>query len=80
MTEVMINDLVEMIDLFKLTDAPISADTPILDEGVIDSLGVVQIASALEKEYSISLGPMDFSMSDFNTPETLKALVERLLG
>jgi len=58
----------------------IGVDDRLLGEGIIDSLGVLDIVGHLESEFGISVADEDLSTENFETITRLTALVERKLG
>jgi acyl carrier protein len=57
----------------------IEADTRLLEEGVIDSFGVVELITFLESEFEVSLDPRSVTAADVSSVLTIAATVERLL-
>src|SRR5262249_40403701 len=58
----------------------IGVDDRLLGEGIIHSLGVLDIVGPLESEFGISVADEDLSTENFETITRLTALVERKLG
>jgi acyl carrier protein len=55
-------------------------DDRLLGEGIIDSLGVLDIVGYLESEFRISIGDDDLTPENFETLGRLTAFVERKLA
>ena len=58
----------------------LGVDDRLLAEGIIDSLGVLDIVGYLESEFRISIADEDLSPENFETIARLTALVEQKLG
>lgn len=55
----------------------INTESRLLDEKILDSMGLIQIVAELEKEFSISIRNEDLTFQNFNTVLDMSALVER---
>jgi len=51
-----------------------------LDEGVLDSMGMVELVLELERLYGIHFEPEDMQSEEFRTIGGLVAIVERLVA
>lgn len=51
--------------MVEVDDVP--ADRSLIDEGIIDSFGLVEIASFLENEFSITVVEDDFTRANFGS-------------
>jgi acyl carrier protein len=56
--------------------APIADDTPLF-EGIIDSIGLIDLVGFLETRFGIQIGDEDFSNENFRTIEAIEQLVSR---
>lgn len=56
---------------------PLAPDSRLLDEGLIDSLGVLELMSFLGETYQIEVSDEDFLPENFETLGSLAAFVER---
>ena len=50
-------------------------DEPLLQNGVLDSLGILELVSCLEQEFGISVDDEDLAPDNFQTIERLAAFV-----
>ena len=50
----------------------------LIDDGVLDSFDVVSLVSELCDAFEVSISVDDLTPENFNTPEAMLALVERL--
>ncbi len=55
---------------------PLNGDTLLVQEGIIDSLGIFVLISFLEKELHTQLQPEDIVIENFETINKLAALVQ----
>ena len=53
----------------------IREDTPLFDEGLLDSFALVQLIVALEDQLSVSLDPAELERSVMATPAAIAATV-----
>ena len=58
----------------------VSNEDRLLGNGVIDSLGVLEIVTFLEQEFKISVGDEDLLPANFQSISQLTAFVERKLS
>jgi len=56
-------------------DDVVEDDTPLIDNGVIDSLGVMKLVAYLEETFAITVAPDDLVPENFETPKLITALV-----
>ncbi|MCT9087450.1 acyl carrier protein [Streptomyces sp. ASQP_92] len=56
----------------------LNADTPLLEMGLVDSLAIMEIVSALDAEAGISLPDTEIVAANFRTPKALWVAIERL--
>ena len=61
---------------FPAAGGELSPDTPLLD-GLIDSLGILELMMFLGETYGIEIGDGDFAPENFETIGHLVQLVER---
>jgi acyl carrier protein len=62
--------------------APLSSDAGLLDKGLIDSLGTMQLIMAIEEEFKVRIPTEEFTYENFNslsswTNLVLKAMAKR---
>lgn len=61
-----IRDFIKQEILFEEEPAGLSDDTPLLD-GIMDSLGLMQLVAFLEEEFDIELDDADITAEHFRT-------------
>lgn len=61
-------------------DLELSSDLPLIQEGIIDSLGIFLLIGVLEKEFGVSVAPEDINLENFETIDAMKVLVAAKLS
>ena len=56
---------------------PLGDDDPLIESGIIDSMGVMSLLAFLEKEFSIQVPGDDLIPENFGSIASIAALVER---
>ncbi|MFJ2744441.1 acyl carrier protein [Streptomyces sp. NPDC087440] len=56
----------------------LDADTPLLERGLLDSLAIMEIVTALDKEAGVALPDTEIVAANFRTPKALWAAIESL--
>ncbi len=64
-------------ELLRGQDEGLRDDTPLLELGVVDSMGIVLLTTFLEKELRVVLPPEDLTADNFATIEALARLLVR---
>ena len=59
-------------------DIDFADTTDLIDGGILDSFDILQIISALNEAYDISIPASELVPANFNSAEALLAMVERL--
>jgi acyl carrier protein len=59
---------------------PIDADTPLLDSGILDSLGIVQMMTFLGESMDVEVSDEDFVPENFETVASLARFVASKRG
>jgi acyl carrier protein len=62
--------------MFEDSTATLADDTPLL-EGVIDSLGLMQMISFIEEEFDVAIDDAEVTASNFRTVADIERLVEQ---
>jgi acyl carrier protein len=66
----------QLIDYFKeKTDTVVDSDTLLLEEKVIDSMGVIELVAFLEATYGIQLVDDDLTVENFTTIDSISKLI-----
>ena len=70
-----------LIDYFRESgEFEVHLDTKLMEEGIIDSMGVMQLISFIEKEYSIEVDMDDLTMDNFATIARITNLINAKRG
>lgn len=59
-------------------DVDFSAETGLIDNAILDSFDIVQLITTLKETFDIDITPADIVPENFNSAETLWAMVQRL--
>ena len=72
--------LVERIRSFLVRQFPttknVSNDEPLLKNGIIDSLGILEVVTFIEKEFSITVSDEDLLPENFGSVASLTTFVQ----
>lgn len=71
--EELLNILAEIKD-----DVDFETEDRLIDDGILDSFDILQIISALNDEFDISIPASEIIPENFNSAETLWDMVQRL--
>jgi acyl carrier protein len=56
---------------------PLHDDTPLLESGAIDSLGILELMTFVAERFGIALDDADFDPENLGTPSRLVQFIER---
>lgn len=59
-------------------DSPFDQRTPLLSSGLVDSFHLAELIAAIEAEYGVRIPESEIGVDNFDTPEQMLELVERL--
>ena len=57
------------------TDLMLDSDLPLIQQGIVDSLGILQLVSFIEEEFNIKIAPEDVVLENFAMVNAIKKLV-----
>ena len=60
------------------SETPLSDDEPLLSSGLLDSMAIVQLLEFIESEFSVSVQDTDFDPDNFESINSINALVQRM--
>jgi|SRR6266850_786524 len=70
-----------LLDKFPLArKAGVGRDTALLEKGILDSLGILDVVSFLETEFSIVIGDEELVPENFQTLGTLSSFILKKNG
>jgi acyl carrier protein len=58
----------------------LSERDPLIESGIIDSLGIIRLLEFLEERFSIAIADDDVVPENFETIEAISSLVDRKIG
>ena len=70
-------ELIELLEEIK-EDVDFENEDSLVDDGLIDSFDILQIISALNDAYDISIPASEIIPANFNSAKTLYEMVKRL--
>jgi len=70
--------VIDIIRPIARTRTDIQADTAIIQDGIIDSLSVINIIMEIERAFNLQIGAMDVTIDDFQTPEKIAQIIRRM--
>ncbi len=62
--------------MLKRSDSAIEIDDPLLENGVINSFGIVELVSFIEREFGVRIPDHDVVPENFNTVRAIASLVK----
>lgn len=66
----------QLIDYFKInTDNIVDSKTPLLEEKIIDSMGVIELVAFIESTYGVELTDDDLTVENFKDIDTITKLI-----
>ncbi len=63
---------------FGLDGGNLTLETPLFSSSLLDSLNSLKLLMALEARYGLSISPLDVSLDDLDTIESIAQTVDRL--
>lgn len=85
--EVLMDDISEQIKHYILTDiasdlsiTELEDDEPLIESGIIDSLGILKILAFLDESLGLDLSSDQVKMENFKSIKTIREMVERQKG
>jgi acyl carrier protein len=63
--------------MYGRADVTLDGDFPLIQEGVIDSLGIFILVSFIDERLGVKVQPDDIVLDNFGTINTISALVNR---
>ncbi len=60
--------------------AGVAPDTALLETGILDSLGILDVVSFLEREFAITISDEELVPENFQSLETLSAFARKKVG
>lgn len=75
-----IERIVALIKPMSRGNVTIEPNTMIIEDGVIDSLSVINLIMEIEREFSMKMGIMDVTIDDFQSPAKIEEAIVRLKG
>ena len=70
----------KLMDILRelVPEADIAADSLLIEDEIIDSFDLVTLVGELSDAFDVQIGVEDVTPENFETPETILSLIERL--
>ncbi len=70
----------KLLEILKDIDDTIDYETAgtLIDDGLLDSLSILNLVSELETAFDIEISPVDLVPANFNSAQALWRMIERL--
>ncbi|MCR5765377.1 MAG: acyl carrier protein [Treponema sp.] len=70
----------ELLEILKEAkpDVDFSTEKKLIDNGILDSFDIVQLVMKLNEEFDIEIGAEDINPANFNSAESLWAMIQSL--
>ncbi|MBB5225267.1 acyl carrier protein [Treponema ruminis] len=70
----------ELLEILKEAkpEVDFSTEKALIDNGVLDSFDVVQLVMKLNEEFDIEIGAEEITPENFNSADSIWAMIERL--
>lgn len=78
MNDKIINYIKAEISMEPLDDIDLEED--LLGNGIIDSLGMMKLVVFLEKEFKLKIAPVDMTVENFNTVQSISEYLSKKLN
>lgn len=75
--EFVMEELLKILEELK-PDVDFSTETGLIDNAILDSFDIVQLITTLKETFDIDITPADIVPENFNSAESLWAMVQRL--
>ena len=72
----------QLISILKDIDPDIDYENEkhLIDDGLLDSMQVLELVSTLEDEFDIEVTPTELVPANFNSADSMWAMIQRLKG
>jgi len=74
--QTIIKDHIAQEFIHDLSRADLTLDTPLIEEGIIDSMGIFRLITFLQEQFGFTIEPQDVVLESFETITAITKLVE----
>ncbi|MDH3708580.1 MAG: phosphopantetheine-binding protein [Cyclobacteriaceae bacterium] len=74
-----IRDFIVRKIMFKEDSTLLDFDELLLETGIVDSVGIIQLTEFLQAEFKVSIKTRDMVMENFTNVEAISSLVQNLV-
>jgi acyl carrier protein len=75
--EIQIKDYIAKNLLFSDNGFPYPEDTSFLEEGIVDSVGVMELVAFVEEKFGLKIDDMDVTPDNFDSVSKLAAFIRK---
>lgn len=72
------NNLIEHLKNNLSSDIEITVDTPLLEENILDSFGIIDLIYYMENSFSITIPDDEFDIDNFKDVNSILKLIQKL--
>lgn len=72
------NNLIEHLKNNLSSDIEITVDTPLLEENILDSFGIIDLIYYIENSFSITIPDDEFDIDNFKDVNSILKLIQKL--
>jgi acyl carrier protein len=73
--EEILGDYIRREFLFNRETIPLGPDTPLIERGIVDSLGILRLIDFVEKRFSIAIPPQEMVLKNFESINSIRLLI-----
>ena len=63
--------------MHELSSAALNIDTPLIEEGIIDSMGLVKLIQFIEGTYGISIKEVEIEIDNFRSINSISVFLKK---
>ena len=78
--ETLVKEYVARNFIFSDNGFPYSDDASFLEEGIVDSIGVMELVAFVEEQFSVRVDDLDVTPENFDSINRLAAYIRRKTG
>lgn len=72
-----LKDFIQEDLLYDREDLVLDDQTPLLQEGLVDSMGIFRLIDFIEQEFGLAIQPSEIQVEHFQSIGSIRAMIER---